>query len=155
VADNDLDLDLELDSEAKPKKRGLFGRRKKAEESAPEALPEEPATEDAAVLDESDSADVVTEKKPGFFGRMLAPVSDGASKLMPPNWTFKSFLIVLVALILLILIVENWPAMRLNFFGLHADIPKSVIIILDFALGFGVAWLVFRRSGATSGSSDS
>ena len=33
----------------------------------------------------------------------------------------------------------------LSLFGLHADIPKALVLLVDFLAGFAVAWLMLRR----------
>lgn len=144
MVDDDLDLDLELDSEPEAPRKKRFGRRKPKPADASKAAAEEPA-EDAPK-----QVAVVPAKKQGFFGRILAPVTDLLARIRVPQWNVRNFLIGLLALALVVVVVENWPAMRLNFIGLHADVPKAVVLILDFALGFVVAWLILRRRGAAA-----
>ena len=134
MPDDDLDLDLEIEAEAaRPKRGGLFGWFKRGKAAAETASgPEAAASEDA-------------DKRPGLtsrFGSQGEPVAGKGSV-----WNLRNFLIGLVALILLVLVAENWAPARLNLIGLHADIPKSVLLVVDFALGFGVAWWIFRRRG--------
>jgi uncharacterized integral membrane protein len=140
VSDDDLDLDLDLDSPPDPpKKRGLFGRAK-----APDKPAEGEAGEGAA---EARKPEVVPAHKPSVFERIAAPVSEGAAKASPTGWSLKTFVMGFIGLVILVLIAENWPAMRLNFVGLHVDVPKSVVLLVTFGLGFGVSWLMFRRRG--------
>ena len=133
MPDDDLDLDLEIEAEAaRPKRRGLFGRRKK------ETTPAEAQT--------SPEGETPPAKKRGFFAR-FAPSGDAA----PGKASFlniKNFLIGLVALIVLVLVVQNWSPARLYFIGLHMDIPKSILLVVVFALGFGIAWWICHRRGA-------
>jgi uncharacterized integral membrane protein len=51
----------------------------------------------------------------------------------------------LLILALVVVVVENWPPMRLSFLGLHADLPKSLVLVIVFAVGFLLGWLPWRR----------
>lgn len=137
MADDDLDLELDLDSPPEPpKKRGLFGRAK---------APAKPAAGEGS--EEPHKPEVVPAHKPSVFSRIATPVSENAGKVSPTAWSLKTFLLGFVGLVVLVLVVENWPAMRINFVGLHVDLPKSVVFVITFGLGFAAAWLMFRRRG--------
>lgn len=160
MADDDLDLDLDLDAETpgeKPPKRGLFSRKPKpapgrgeaaastpASPAAPKAAGETaPAPEAPAPAERPVS--VMPARKPGLFARMLGPVSSRVAKLHAPTWSLRNFGLGVLLLALLVLVVENWPPMRLSFLGLHADLPKALVLAIVFALGFLLGWLPCRR----------
>lgn len=167
MADDDLDLDLDLDTEAPDKKapavrkRGLFARKPKPapapkEAAAPAAVSAKatptpaaprPAAPAAAAADAAGDkpVTVMAARKPGLFARMLSPVSSRMGRLHAPTWNLRNFGLGVLVLALLVLVVENWPPMRLSFLGLHVDLPKALVLLVVFALGFLVAWLPGRR----------
>jgi len=151
VVDDDLDLDLDLDSEPQPpKKKGLFGRAKSKPASdgkpAPTAdKPESKAPPAKEPADEGAAEEASAPKKPGLLDRLRNSVSGSAGRIRVPDWNFRALVIGILVLLMLELARENWPAVRLNLLGLHADVPKCVALIVFFALGFAVGWLVFRR----------
>ena len=78
---------------------------------------------------------------------MFGPVKELCGHVHLPPWNVKTFLVGLVVLVVVLVVAENWPPMRLSLLGLHADVPKAVVLIVDFLLGFGVAWLMLRKAG--------
>jgi uncharacterized integral membrane protein len=172
VADDDLDLDLDLDTGApdnKPGKRGLFARKpkpapapKKAAPATP-AAPKPPAAAPAPVAPKAAApagaapADptapdrpvtVMASRKPGLFARLLGPISSRFGRVHAPVWNLRNFGLGVLILALLVVVVENWPPMRLSFLGLHVDLPKALALVIVFALGVVVGWLPSRRKSA-------
>ena len=135
---DDLDLDLDLDSESAPVRKA----------PAP-AAPGKP-TQDAAKPADAAPAGVPT-KRPGILQRLCAPCKAFFGRFHLPPWNLKTFLIGLAVLVLLLVIVENWPPMRLSLLGLHADIPKAVVLAVVFALGYLVAWIGMRKPRPAEG----
>jgi uncharacterized integral membrane protein len=93
---------------------------------------------------------VVISHKPGLCARIFAPLGAKAAGLKP-KWNLRTFVIGLLVLIVLALIAENWAAMRLSLFGLHCDVPKAIVLVAIFAIGFAAAWLTLRRKPAQAG----
>ena len=151
MVDDDLDLDLDLDSEPeRPKRRGLRGRREAADKT-PVPPPQTPASNAGkAATEGAAKTPVVPAEQQGLVGRILAPVSRALGRLRLPEANAKSFLLGLLVLVLLVLAVENWPPMRLNFIGWHVDIPKTIVLAVGFALGYLVARSVCRRDQPTN-----
>lgn len=83
--------------------------------------------------------------KPGLFARILSPVSSRVGKVHAPVWNLRNFALGVLILALLVLVVENWPSMRLSFLGLHADLPKALVLVVVFGLGFALGRLLSRR----------
>lgn len=84
-------------------------------------------------------------RKPGFFARLTAPLTQALARLRIPAWNMRNFLLGLLALVVLAVVLDNWPPMRLNFLIGHVDIPKAVVLVVDFGLGLLVGFLLFRR----------
>jgi uncharacterized integral membrane protein len=161
VADDDLDLDLDLDAETpgtKAPKRGLFSRRPKPAPAPPQPAPAKAAPTPAPVAPkpaapqpaaDAGAADrpvtVMAARKPGLFARILSPVSSRVGKIPAPVWNLRNFGLGVLILALLVLVVENWPSMRLSFLGLHVDLPKALVLVVVFGLGFALGWLLSRR----------
>lgn len=141
MVDDDLDLELDAEDEQEPPRRRRPAGAKPAEgaQGQDAKAAETPAEKPAA------GVPVVPAERRSFLGRILAPVTDFFSRIKPPAWNVRNFLIGLLALVLAVIVVENWPAMRLNFLGLHVDIPKAAVLVIVFALGFALAWTVCRR----------
>lgn len=133
MPEDDFDLDLDLD--AAP-------ARPAAATPAP-AAPAEAAKAPAEAA--APRRQVVAGARPSLGERVRDPFARAASRVWPPVWGVRSFVVGLLALLLALVVVENWPPMRLNLLGLHADIPKAIVLLVDFAAGFGVAWLMLRR----------
>lgn len=162
MGDDDLDLELELDEEneepVKPKSKPAAPA-PKPEPAAAAKTPTPGAPKPSTPLPPAEGAEkpanVMSARKPGLAARAFAPVTGAMHKLRLPTWNLRNFLLGLAVLILVVLVVENWPSTRLSFLGLHADVPKAVVLILDFALGFVLAWLLLRRKRSPSDSGES
>jgi len=156
VVDDDLDLEMDMDS-TDPQRR-----RRPAKPAAPPPTPKSepqpapakpPATAEAAAEPATAASEevppkkvkVVPSSKKGFLSRLADSIAGLLAKIPIPQWNLRNFAIGLVALIALLLVVENWPSIRLSFLGLHADVPKSLVLIIALAAGFGIGSLVFRR----------
>ncbi|MGD8237819.1 MAG: hypothetical protein PVH68_04665 [Armatimonadota bacterium] len=59
----------------------------------------------------------------------------------------KAFLTGLIAILVIILIVQNWALVRISVFGITFDLPGTLWYVLLFACGVltGVLWLESRR----------
>lgn len=141
MVDDDLDLELDAEDEQEPPRRrrpagAKLAEGEQAQDAKAAAAPEEKP---------SKGVPVVPAERRSLLARLLAPVTDLFSRIRPPAWTVRNFAIGLLALVLVVIVVENWPAMRLNFLGLYVDIPKAVVLVIVFALGFALAWTVCRR----------
>lgn len=155
MPDDDLDLDLDFDTE--PAQAKGPAPPSAPVPAAPPAPAKAPAPEAGAP---ASGASAPQPKRPAvatirisLAERARAPFTRAAAAAWPPAWGFRSFLMGLLVLLLALVVVENWPPMRLNLFGLHADIPKALVLLADFLAGFAVAWLVLRRSNARGGPS--
>jgi uncharacterized integral membrane protein len=147
VPDDDLDLDLDFDTEP-TRSASPAPVASPAPAQAPEASPPGPAAPA-----EQPRKPAVTTVRPSLAERARAPFTRAASAARTPSWGFRSFLMGLLVLLLALVVVDNWPPMRLSLFGLHADVPKALVLLVDFLAGFAVAWLVLRRGGPRSGPS--
>ena len=152
MPDDDLDLELDLDSEPEPLRKSRFGRK-----PSPAAAPAQagaPAAASGGAAPAATPPAVVPVKRLGLCSRIGAPIRGCCARVRLPAWNLRTFGIGVAVLVLLLLLGENWPPMRLNLIGLHADVPKAVVLLLDFALGFAVAWLILRRSRAGEAASE-
>jgi len=136
VPDDELDLDMELNSEPQP-----------ARKTPPWAKASRPAAEPGKTAEPAPATGpaVVPARRPGILQKVCAPFKAFFGRFHLPPWNARTFIIGLAILLLLLVIVENWPPVRLSLLGLHADIPKAVVLIVVFALGYLAAWNVMRK----------
>lgn len=87
-------------------------------------------------------------RKPGVFARILNPVSSRVGRIHAPVWNLRNFGLGVLILALLVLVIENWPSMRLSFLGLHVDLPKALVLVVVFGLGFALGRMLSRRKPA-------
>jgi len=150
VVDDDLDLEMDMDSTDVPRRRRPAPRPPAAPPPPPDTTPETaPAATSDKTPDKTGQAarkvQVVPSARKGFVARVGAAIGGMVAKVPVPEWNARNFIIGLLALLALVLIVENWPLMRLSFLGLHADVPKSLVLIIALAAGFALGWLMFGR----------
>ena len=117
---------------------------------------DEPVGEEATAAEELEEpsppqAEAVSARKPGLIGRWAANVNQFFSRITLPQWNLRTFLYLLVALIVLVLVTRNWTPVRIDLFGWHFDAPKPVVFIVSLALGAGLLRLcqvcAVRRTG--------
>lgn len=130
MTDDDLDLDLDLGPETPP--------------VTPRAKP----TTREALKSGVPSAKVMAERKPGVLSRVGSSVSGQLSHISRPNWSFRNFLIVLAVLVALVVLAENWAAVRISFLGLRLELPKALAFLLNIILGGALTWFWLRRGVA-------
>lgn len=125
MTDDDLDLDLE------PERPSVTPRAKPTtrEEAKPPA----------------GAPKVMAERKPGVLSRVGSSVSGQLSLISRPNWSFRNFLIVLAVLVALVVLAENWAAVRVSFLGLRLELPKALAFLLNIILGGALMWFWLRR----------
>jgi uncharacterized integral membrane protein len=63
-----------------------------------------------------------------------------------PTWNIKTFLIIFAALVLLVIIAENWAPVRFYFFGLRLELPKAIAFLINAVIGALLMWVFLRRS---------
>lgn len=113
----DIDVnDLTTDEAAAPEPEPAGG-------STPQEPPEQPPTQ------------AVSARKPGPVGRLVLRISQFFSRITLPQWDLRSFLYVLVALIIAWLLLRNWPAVRIDLLVWRFDAPKSLVFLISLALG--------------------
>ena len=95
----------------------------------------EPTTDEEAAEAERPVAQAVPARKPRLIGRWVESVNQFFSRITLPEWNLRTFLYVLVALIVIVLVTRNWPAVRIDLFGWHIDAPKPVVFVVSLALG--------------------
>ncbi len=83
-------------------------------------------------------ATAVAARKPGLIGRLAANTNQFFSRISLPEWNLRTFLYLLVALIIAVLLARNWPPVRIDLFGWRFDAPKSVVFIVSLILGAGL-----------------
>ncbi len=154
MVDDDLDLEMDMDSTDVPRRRRPAPRPPAAPPPQPETTPDPaPAAATAETSEKTPDkpaeaarkVQVVPSARKGFFARIGAAIGGMVARVPVPEWNARNFIIGLLALLALVLVVENWPLMRLSFLGLHADVPKSLVLIIALAAGFALGWLMFGR----------
>ncbi len=80
-------------------------------------------------------AQAVTARKPGLIGRWMGSINRFFSQITLPEWNLRTFLYLLVALIILVVLARNWTLVRIDLFGWHFDAPKPVVFAVSLALG--------------------
>ncbi|MBU0608433.1 MAG: hypothetical protein KKI08_11145 [Armatimonadetes bacterium] len=127
----DDDLDLELDDEPV--------RREPRPAPAPTA-PVKPAAT-AAVTAAKAAAPAEAGKRPGWLGGLLAPVA----WIRDFRWTVRNFLSILIALVVLVVLIENWVPVRCYALGFAFEMPRTVTFVIDLVIGALLMWLWLRR----------
>lgn len=124
----DDDLDLELDDEpvapARPAKPAKTEPVKPAVKPAPAA------------------AKAAKETVPGLIER-------AKNCFKAPQFNGRTFLTVLVVLLALVLVAENWSPVRFYCLGLALELPKALCFLIDVAIGALLMWLWLRRNPAS------
>ena len=110
----------------------------------------EPAAAEAAQQPE---AAAVYARQPGLLQRLAVKANRLLSGLSLPQWNLRSFLYSLLVLIILVLLVRNWTAVRIDLFGWRVDAPKPVVFIISLALGAGLLrwWQTHTERRAAGG----
>ena len=90
---------------------------------------------------EKKPARATASRRPGAIARLLASIAAPFASIRMPRWDVRTFAYVLVALIVLAILIENWDPVRLNLFGLRFEMPKAIAFALDVALGAMLMWL--------------
>lgn len=130
---NDDDLDLELDDEpAKP-------TRPQATKADLESAPAKPAAQAAKPA----AGTAVAGERKG----LLSGLSNSAAAVKGFVWTGRTFVIVLLALLVIVILAENWSPVRFYFLGLALELPKAVAFVIDVVIGAVLMWLILRRPG--------
>jgi uncharacterized integral membrane protein len=125
VTDDDLDLELD-DEPVKP---------------ARPAKPAKPApVSKAAAPTEAPPANAVGARPPSFAQR-------ARDYIRRPQFNGRTFLTILIALIVLVVLAENWTPVRFYLFGIALELPKAIAFLLDVAIGAVLMWLWLRRPG--------
>jgi uncharacterized integral membrane protein len=137
VKDDDLDLDLDLELEP----AGAATR------PGPAAA-EKPETAGKA---QAEPAKVMSGRKPGALAKVGSSVTGHLAHFGRLNWSFRNFVILLVALLILVVLGQNWEPVRIYLLGLKLELPKAVAFVVDLALGGLLAWLWMRRQPASRG----
>lgn len=130
MSDDDLDLDLgeEPVKRARPPRAARPAPAPVGSNAAPGEVVAGPA-----------SAKAVGVKKPSLVARASAYVKH-------PQWNGRTFLGLLIFLIVVVLFAENISPVRFYFMGLALELPKSIAFILNVAIGALLMWLWQRRS---------
>jgi uncharacterized integral membrane protein len=127
----DDDLDLELDDEPVVKERKPAPAAKPVAASpAPTVKPVEP----------------VGERK-GWRGGIVGSVARAKAF----RWDLKTFVYLLLGIVLLVIFIENWVPVRFYALGLTFEIPRTVAFVIDMAIGAALMWLWLRRGARSEG----
>ena len=86
----------------------------------------------------------MSARRPGPVKRVADRVSQSISRIHPPT-DARTIAIVLLILIVIALLAENWSPVRINLFGLYIDVPKAVAFVVNLALGMALLWLWQRH----------
>lgn len=135
VKDEDLDLELELEEEPK--------RPKSPHPSASAPAPNgrrSPQTQARAAEGGSASAPAILTQRSWKEG-----ISQRAASLRRFHWSLRTFLWLLLILLVIVVIAENWTPLRLYFFGSALELPKAIALLGAMAVGAVFSWLWQRR----------
>ncbi|MCX7599917.1 MAG: hypothetical protein N2512_13780 [Armatimonadetes bacterium] len=80
----------------------------------------------------------MSAKKPGAVGRAAEKLTEAVSTLRTPRVGFRELGYGLGVLVILALLIQNWAPVRINVFGLYADVPKAVAFLVTLAAGMGL-----------------
>jgi len=123
VRDDDLDLDLD-DEPVIPAKPAKPTKPAPAVKAVPS-----PAAKPAVA---------VGTKAPSLLAR-------AKSYVKRPQFNGRTFLTLLLALLALVILAENFAPVRFYLLGLALELPKALCFLIDVALGAALMWWWLRR----------
>ncbi|HEY3396129.1 MAG TPA: hypothetical protein VGM19_00570 [Armatimonadota bacterium] len=130
------DFDIDLDA--------LAGE---AEEPAAPAEPVEaaPAAETADARQRAMSA-----RKPGKLHRLGDKVAAPFTRVRLPEWNLRTFLYLLVVILILWFLLENWPPVRVRLLIWNGEAPKTILFLFNLLLGAALLrwWQLFTAQRA-------
>lgn len=115
-----------------------------AKAPAPEAVAATPAPAAAA------PARAMSSRKPGQFQKLAHKVRAPLERVKLPEWNLRTFFALLLVLLVLWFLLENWPPARVEVLIWNFDAPKTVLFLFNLILGaLGLrAWQVFMANRA-------
>lgn len=135
MKDEDLDLELELEEEPKRPK----SPRAPASAPASDARPGQQAQTRAKESGSASAPAILTQRS------WREGISQRAASLRRFHWNIRMFLWLLLILLVLVIIAENWTPLRLYLFGLALELPKAIALLGAMAVGAVISWLWQRR----------
>ncbi len=136
----DDDLDLELDDEP------VRSERRPAAPTPKVTPTPTPAPELAAAAKPQPVATPTRERK-GLAKSLGGPLA----WLRDFRWNIRTFLSLLLALVVLVILAENWVPVRFYALGFSFDLPRTLTFVIDLAIGALLMWLWLRRPGRDAG----
>ncbi|MCE5240426.1 hypothetical protein LLH23_18355 [bacterium] len=131
----DDDLDLDLDDEP------VKAERRPAPSPAPAKTPAKPAEPQAAPAAKPTApAQPVGERR-----GLLRGLGDSIGWIRDFRWNIRTFLSLLIALIVLVVLIENWVPVRFYALGFAFEMPRTVTFVIDLVIGALLMWLWLRR----------
>jgi uncharacterized integral membrane protein len=123
VSDTKDELDLELEADLEPA-------------AAPVKAPEVEARKPAKAA---------PARKPGPLLRLWNSFNDWLVSISRLSGDWKTFGWVLLVLVALAILVENWAPVRVSIFGARFELPKSLGFLLNILIGAALSWFWVKR----------
>lgn len=160
---DDFDIELEeAERQAKGQGEAVSGgpRPSGAKPAPPSSRPVPPGRasqqpRSAARPAGSEPVQAMSARKPGALARVGQWVTSTVGGLKLPRLDWSTIVYIFAGLLLFILLAQNWSPVRINFFGIHVDVPKAVAFVIDLGLGALALWLVQRHLLGRRASSES
>ena len=115
------------------------------EPQAPEALVR-PESEEAGPI----PARAMSSRKPGQLQKLAHKVRAPLDRVKLPEWNLRTFFALLLVLLVLWFLLENWPPARVEVLIWNLDAPKTVLFLFNLILGaLGLrGWQLFMAGRA-------
>jgi uncharacterized integral membrane protein len=132
VKDDDLDLDLDDEPVVSERRPAV---------AAPKTAPAKPSPQDQAAPAKPQAPVASTGERKGW----LRGMGDSVDRVRGFKWNVRSFLTVLAALVVLVILIENWVPVRFYALGFAFEMPRTVTFVIDLVIGALLVWLWMRR----------
>jgi len=125
MASDDFDIDVEALAAGETEETAL-------PEPPPVAPP--PAAEPSAAEAEA-PVRAMTARKPSSWQRLGDKMAAPFSRLRLPPWNLRTFFYLLLVVIILWFLLENWPPCRVRLLIWNGEAPKTVLFLFNLLLG--------------------
>jgi len=131
VSDDDFDIDVDA----------LAGEQDESEPAvaAPAGAAEAPKKPTPAEVR------AMSARKPGLWRQVGDKVAAPFQRARLPEWNLKTFAYLLLLIIIIWFLLENWPPCRVRLLVWNGEAPKTVLFLVNLLIGAALLrwWQVF------------
>jgi uncharacterized integral membrane protein len=131
AADDDFDIDVDALAGDEEEPEPIL-----AAPVQPGEAPAEPAPAEAKAM---------SARKPGLWQQLGDRASAPFARLRLPEWNLKTFAYLLLIIIILWFLLENWPPCRVRLLIWNGEAPKTVLFLVNLVIGAALLrwWQLF------------